>query len=209
MNDSNTNQRPPGRPRSPSADEDILDAALELLIEEGLEGTTISAVAARSGVARATIYLRWPTRDALITAAFLRAKGRPPFTPSGDFETDLATGAEWARAIFSEAAFRAILPLIVRVLLDKDRSDSALTYDQLAPNRRKAAEEYEREAPAAGLRTDVDALLVADMIVGGLLNRLLATGSPPTHEDAEQVVEIVLNGLRTGSRRMRRKAASA
>jgi len=209
MNESTTTARPRGRPRSPSADEAILDAALRLLIEEGLQGATISAVAARSGVARATIYLRWPTRDALITAAFLRAKGRPPFTPTGDFETDLVTGAEWARAIFSEAAFRAVLPLVVRVLLDKDRSDSALTYERLAPNRRRAGEEYERQARGAGLRTDVDALLVADMIVGGLLNRLLATGNPPTRDDAEQVVEIVLNGLRTGSRRRRRKAAPA
>ena len=205
-----TTARPRGRPRSPSVDEAILDAALALLIEEGLPGTTISAVAARSGVARATIYLRWPTRDALITAAFVRAKGRPPFGLTGDLETDLETGAEWARAVFSEPAFRAVLPLVVRVLLDKDRSDSALTYDRLAPNRQRVGEEYERQAPGAGLRTDVDALLVMDLIVGGLLNRLLATGTPPTHEDSQQVVDVVLNGLRTGSRRRRRpRAASA
>jgi AcrR family transcriptional regulator len=206
-----TTPRPRGRPRSPSVDEAILDAALELLIEEGLPGTTISAVAARSGVARATIYLRWPTRDALITAAFVHAKGRPPFRLTGDLETDLETGAEWARAIFSEPAFRAVLPLVVRVLLDKDRSDSALTYDALAPNRQLAVEEYALQAPEAGLRTDVDALLISDMIVGGLLNRLLATGMPPTHEDAQHVVDVVLNGVRTGSlrRRRRRRAASA
>jgi AcrR family transcriptional regulator len=205
-----TSSRPRGRPRSPSVDEAILDAALELLIEEGLPGTTISAVAARSGVARATIYLRWPTRDALITAAFVRAKGRPPFRLTGDLEADLETGAEWARAIFSEPAFRAVLPLVVRVLLDKDRSDSALTYEALAPNRQLSVEEYKLRAPEAGLRTDVDALLISDMIVGGLLNRLLATGMPPTHEDAQHVVDLVLNGLRTGSpRRRRRRAASA
>jgi AcrR family transcriptional regulator len=204
-----TSSRPRGRPRSPSVDEAILDAALELLIEEGLPGTTISAVAARSRVARATIYLRWSTRDALITAAFVRAKGRPPFRLTGDIETDLETGAEWARAIFSEPAFRAVLPLVVRVLLDKDRSDSALTYERLAPNRQLGAEEYELQAAGAGLRTDVDPLLVSDLIVGGLLNRLLATGTAPTHEDAQHAVDVVLNGLRTGSRRRRRPRAAS
>jgi hypothetical protein len=43
--------RRPGRPRSAEADEAILEAAVELFAEVGLESLTIEGVAARAGVA--------------------------------------------------------------------------------------------------------------------------------------------------------------
>ena len=59
-------------------------------------------------------------------------------------------------------------------------------------------DEYRALAGKAGLRTDVDADLVVDLLIGGLLNHLLVTGTVPTHGDAEQVAEILLAGLRVG-----------
>jgi AcrR family transcriptional regulator len=44
-----------GRPRDLGADARILQAASELISEVGIEGTSMSAVVARSGVARATV----------------------------------------------------------------------------------------------------------------------------------------------------------
>ena len=187
--------RPPGRPRSRTADDAILRATLELLVEGGIDRTTMGAVAARAGVARATIYLRWPSRPALITAAFLHARGRTPFAPTGDLEADLLSGAEMMRHVLREPAFRAIFPLIVREFLQQPGSETGLTYDQLAPNRLRIAEEYRRAAGAAGLRTDVDPLLVMDVVMGTLLNRWLASGQAPSRADAEMVVDILLNGI--------------
>ena len=63
-----TNGRPPGRPRDAAIDELVLRATLDLLAERGMEATTIQAVSDRTGIARATIYLRWPGRSALILA---------------------------------------------------------------------------------------------------------------------------------------------
>lgn len=202
MSLSKNQPRPRGRPRSPAVDDAILRATLGLLVEAGIERTTIGAVAARAGVARATIYLRWPSRAALITAAFLHAKGRAPFPLTGDIETDLTTGAEWMRSIVSEPAFRATFSLVVRELLQEPRSETDLTYDRLAPNRLRVGEEYRRLASRAGLRTDVDPVLVTDVVMGTLLHRWLATGRPPTHADSEQVIDILLNGIK------RRQAAA-
>ena len=50
-----------GRPRLPDTDRAILRAVGELMAEQGMSGTTINAVAARSGVARGTVYRRFPT----------------------------------------------------------------------------------------------------------------------------------------------------
>jgi AcrR family transcriptional regulator len=59
----------PGRKRDPEKDDAILRAALDVLAESGYEGTTIDVVAAKAGVARATVYRRWPTKSELIVDA--------------------------------------------------------------------------------------------------------------------------------------------
>src|SRR6478672_2503349 len=67
-----------GRPRDTDADSRVLRACVELLTELGAEATTMSAVIERSGVARATVYRRWPNREALLIAALREVKGRGP-----------------------------------------------------------------------------------------------------------------------------------
>lgn len=185
--------RPLGRPRAVGADDAILRATLELLAEVGLEGTTIRAIAERANVARATIYLRWPNRDALITAAVKLTMGGPPFPMTGDLEEDLRRGADRARKVFAQAEFQAVLPEIIRALLARQ---PATTYDALAPNRRKMADEYAKLAAATGLRSDVDPDVVVDLIIGGHLNHLLATGRAPSEKVSRQMVEVVITGLR-------------
>ena len=119
-------RRAPGRPRSDDADRAILEATVGLLSEVGIEQTTVSEVIARSGVARATVYRRWPTREALIEAALSEVKGRPPFPLSGDLEADLARAVEQAREVFAEPRFQAFLPILVRDLL-RDRAKQGVS----------------------------------------------------------------------------------
>lgn len=186
-----------GRPRSSAADQAILDAAVALLFEVGIDGMTMSSVIARSGVARATVYRRWATRDALVAAALREVKGRPPYAISGDLETDLGRGAEQARAIFAEPRFRAFLPLLVRDLLREQATDGISdAFDRVAPNHRRMAEEYASRAESAGLRSDIDPFVPSNIIVGAYLARLLSTGRPASREMSEQLLDVLLNGLR-------------
>ncbi|MEU7039579.1 TetR/AcrR family transcriptional regulator [Streptomyces varsoviensis] len=64
-----TRPRPPGRPRSREADEAILAAALDLLIERGIGWTSIEQIARRAGVTRATVYRRFPNLTELLVRA--------------------------------------------------------------------------------------------------------------------------------------------
>src|SRR3954451_25328604 len=71
--------RPPGRPRSERAEKAIIDATLDLLVEEaGVAGVTIEAVAARAGVGKTTIYRRWANKEALIVDALATLKAPIP-----------------------------------------------------------------------------------------------------------------------------------
>jgi AcrR family transcriptional regulator len=186
-----------GRPRGEGVEDRILAAGLEIVQEVGIDGLTVSAVIARSGVARATVYRRWATRAALVEAVVHEVKGRRPYPLSGDIETDLRRAAEQTRTIYAEPQFQAFLPMLVRDLLRADATTGVSeAFDRIAPNHRRIAEEYVEQAAAAGLREDVDPYLVGNIILGALLARLISTGRAPTKATADQVVDVLMNGLR-------------
>jgi AcrR family transcriptional regulator len=168
---------------------------MALLAETGVSGLTVSAVVSRSGVARATVYRRHPTREALIAATLAQVKGREPFPLSGDVEADIAMGAVWSAAVLREVAFRRFLPHFVAEVLRGPAIARALVA-RVAPNHGGIAREYAARAAAAGLRTDIDPALVSDIVQGTMLMRFLSTGTPPDDRAVRQVTEIVLRGLR-------------
>ena len=57
------------RPRSDEARRRALEATRDLIVENGVTSLTIEDVAARSGVAKTTIYRHWPERASLIVDA--------------------------------------------------------------------------------------------------------------------------------------------
>lgn len=69
MTDAPSPKRSRGRPRREGADEELLAAAVALLRERGYRDFTVDAVAERTGIAKTTIYRRWPAKGALAAAA--------------------------------------------------------------------------------------------------------------------------------------------
>src|SRR3954469_17330558 len=80
-----------GRPRDPRRDEAILEAALELVAEVGYDRVTIDALAARPGVSKPTIYLRFPGGKAAVIAAAIMARksAEPGYPDTGALRGDL------------------------------------------------------------------------------------------------------------------------
>ena len=79
------------RARSASAHRKVLQAALELVAERGVDGTSMDAVARKSGVSKATIYKHWTDKDALLIEMLAVASGvrsRPKFV-SGHTRADM------------------------------------------------------------------------------------------------------------------------
>ena len=58
--------KPAGRPRDARADEEIRSAALSLIRESGYRAVSIAAIAKKAGVARQSVYNRWPTKADLV-----------------------------------------------------------------------------------------------------------------------------------------------
>jgi AcrR family transcriptional regulator len=165
----------------------------------GYRATTIEAVAARSRVAKTTIYRRWPNRAALLVELLLQVvdADSPP------------TGPEPLRALRKDLrqvaeALEALPGRLVASLLSEAHHDPGirvLLLEGLFDARRDARARLIQLAQQAGaIRRDVPPLLAADLLVGPLLYRKFVRQDTVTVRQAGQVFEAVLEGLATRPR---------
>jgi AcrR family transcriptional regulator len=79
-----------GRSRDPEVDAAILTAAMALLAEIGYARLTMDQVAARARVGKASLYLRWPNKVALVAEAIQHHSAVVPDVPNtGSLREDL------------------------------------------------------------------------------------------------------------------------
>ncbi|WP_113703041.1 TetR/AcrR family transcriptional regulator [Nonomuraea lactucae] len=191
MTSSTQSQRPPGRPRSRDADEAILAAALELLIESGAGATSIERVAQRAGVTRATVYRRFPDKTALLVEAI------------ESMHTDHDPGAlDWAGVEHMLADWAGYLSLpqgrrmLRRLYGAVDDHPELLEAYRNAHGRRRAAAvraTLERARADGLLPRDSDLDVVQQILNGAVLHHL---GDYPDDESAAAVEAYLTAVLR-------------
>jgi AcrR family transcriptional regulator len=158
----------------------ILDAALEELLAYGLRRAAMEDIARRAGVARITIYRRFPTKDDLVRAVLLR-EGRRVFDQVdavvaglGDLEDQITEGFA---AIL--AATRAH-PLLQRLLVtEADQTIASLTTHggPVVAFGREYLVGHLEAARRAGRLAAVDVRAVAEILVRLTLSFLLTPES--------------------------------
>ncbi len=80
------------RTRSVEAHKKVIDAAVALFADRGIDATSMDAIADRSGVSKATIYKHWPDKDALALEVLSQIHGlnqQPPSFNTSDYRRDL------------------------------------------------------------------------------------------------------------------------
>ncbi|WP_051194575.1 TetR/AcrR family transcriptional regulator [Nocardia jiangxiensis] len=181
-----------GTPRSERA---ILDAAYELLTQEGLEATTVEAIAARAGVSKVTIYKWWPNRAAVITSAFLsRSEDTLPYP-------ERMTRDEIGAALLRMAdSFRGTTGAVIRALIAEAQVDPGVAQafrDGYLNARREHGRQIIRTAIAAGVIRQADPDVILDLLYAPLYFRLMVGHQPLTDEAVRAHVELALDGLLT------------
>jgi len=181
-----------GRPRSAEADDAILDAALDQFCDYGYDGLSVERVAAGAGVAKTTIYRRYPTKLDLVMAALERAKeaARAP-EGSGSLREDLLVMARSYLAMLQSPTIGRALPML---LASKARSDElAAAHAEFVRGRRAPGYDLIRQGIARGeLAANVDPAMIADMLFGAIFTRVVVTGEPTGEEYLVALVERVL-----------------
>ena len=181
-----------GRPRSAVADAAILEAAIETFCEQGYDGLSVEAVAARAGVAKSTIYRRYPTKiDLVMDALGCVAHAAIPTESTGDLRTDLLAIGHGYLAMLTDSYAGRSIPMM---LAAKARSpELAAAHNAVVDARRSTIAAIIQAGIDRGeLPAGTDAAIVADMLCGALFMRVFVTGRGVTDADIDSLVERLL-----------------
>lgn len=188
--------RAPGRPRSVRADGAIIDAVLDLLAEgQSMETVSIEAVAARAGVGKATIYRRWPGKEALIRDALITLKGPPPVPAGGGVRDELIALLRGVGRV-PDPRLARIMPCLAPHAT-RSPEDYRLYQEIIEPRRQVMREVLRRGVERGELRDDLDFEVTIALLTGPVLVQKLLRWSPRLDESRlpEQVVDALLAGI--------------
>ena len=188
------------RGRRPAAEvrTEVLAAAGELLLAEGLEGLTFERVSAHSGASRTTLHKWWPSRGALaLEAYFETVRETLAFPDTGDIAADLTAQLRaFVRLMTTTPAGRVLSEIIGAAQTDPTLA-AAYRAQYSAPRRALAVAAVEQARSRGQVRGDTDAEAVVDQLWGACYHRLLIPDQPITEEFATTLVAQLFRGLRT------------
>jgi AcrR family transcriptional regulator len=73
MTDATANRTPKFRRRAEARPDEVLDAALDLFIEQGFAQTRVDDIAKRAGISKGAVYLYFPSKEAILEGLVRRA----------------------------------------------------------------------------------------------------------------------------------------
>ncbi|ROP42457.1 TetR/AcrR family transcriptional regulator [Saccharothrix texasensis] len=174
--------KPPGRPRA-GIDAAVFAATLGTVRELGYAGATMDRIAAAAGVAKTTIYRRWPSKGALITDCLVDALGPVPLG-GGSRREDISSAIRWIAAKIGEPGIGAAFAGVFVDAVSDPSLREVLSTRLQDPYRivlQDALDEPEHRV-----------LLLIDVIVGTLLHRMGMTGVPMVDADVDALTGMIL-----------------
>lgn len=173
----------------------ILQAAMALFGEVGIDKMTIAAVAERAGVGKATIYRRWPTKAELVLAAVAFTDVHS-VADTGSVRGDLLLyQREFASQMLGPGAGNFVAHMTSEAAVN---ADFRRVLSRFVANRRQLLHEVLERGVARGeIRADADLDLALELFSGPLVYRVTMAGLPIDADEPERLVDLVLEGLRT------------
>jgi AcrR family transcriptional regulator len=183
-----------GRPRSARADRAILEAFRELLTEEGFAGVRLEHVAARAGVSKATIYRRWPSKEAL-AQQLLGDLATPHIAvaDTDDTRSELLAAVVNPLGAVTETPFGPVIRALLSQIATNARLGDAFRTTVVRARRGEVARIISRGIARGDLRPDADIDIATELLVGPVYFRLMF-GGELSLDFAKRVVDSVMRG---------------
>lgn len=175
-------------PRVVRTREDVLQATVDVLVEEGWDALTLPHVARRAGYSKATLYAHWPDRLALLRDALAHWGQMPHLPPAGGLRDDLLVELRSFRAAMVEHRLdRALVVLAERAPNEPDLVPLRNAF--VADGERVMRERLRPLLPPSA----VDAAVL--MLCGAVLQSVLLHGRAPSDRVLATAVDAVVTGL--------------
>jgi AcrR family transcriptional regulator len=192
-----TNERKAPQMRGERVVEKILDATLEEMALKGFSGLSMEVVAERAGVAKTTVYRRWPTRGELVVAAMRQVaddiiKVEDTGSLRGDLERLLRSfrdfiatprGQSLMRMMLSESANPELTEFVRKLREEKSEEPQGLIV---------------RAVARGELPRDTDASFLLDVAFGAVQHYACFMQTPVSDAQLGRIVNLVLLGAEHG-----------
>ncbi len=184
--------RRPGRPREEATEQAITAAAREVLADRGVARMSMEHVAARAGVAKSTLYRRWPSKVELAVHAVAATFDEIDVADHGSLAEDMRAGIEEAvRLLRDPSTGGAYAALLAESARDPEGVGRQVRESLSTRLHALVASSVERAMARGEIRPDmVDVDLLADVVVGSVMHRSLATGEPD-QEFVDGLIELL------------------
>ena len=185
----------------------IQDAAIRVISRKGIAAATIAEIAEEAKIAKGTIYLYFRDRDELVEKSFERAIGElharvdQAIAAGGTFEEKLRgyIGAKLAFFQDHRDFFRLFLARRMPEGTAQQQRRQKRNCQTYRTRIEWMAKELEKAMDAGDIRR-MNPMRLALMLVEGstaiVMERLTEEESPSPEEDVNQIVDVLLNGIR-------------
>ncbi len=192
--------RPPRQPPSKETErgdvvvERILDCALAEVAESGYGGLSLERVADRAGVAKTTVWRRWPTKAALVQSAFEASVTRViGDEPDGPLRPTLVVLLKRLGAHLTSDVGRGLFAALASASGSEELGailDEVRERGEALPRRL-----IKRAIRRGELPPHVDVALTFDMLIGALKHRIFHVRKPVSDAYLRRLVDATLGGV--------------
>jgi AcrR family transcriptional regulator len=177
-------------------EQEILDAALEVLADVGYDRLTMDAVAQRAKASKATLYRRWNSKAKLVVDALARTKAIPAVPDTGDLRTDLIAAFCGMGGLTDHDTTATLGAVITAVSTDPEFAHE-FREQVVTPKARVSRIVFERAMARGDLRPDIDLEIITPALAGIVLHRVFILGEQPDTALIERAIDqIILPAVR-------------
>lgn len=184
-----------GRPRSLEHDQAITTATVAELLEHGCSGLSMEAVAARAGVAKTTLYRRWPNREDLALDAVSSIKGPIPTPPGISVRDDLLYLVRNTQAHWTDERHGRLMRRLAADATGRPDLWRRFKEQVIEPRHRVYRDVLRRGAERGEIRSDVNPQWVIDLLVSPIVHAGISHAEPTTDAQAVFGVDVVMSWL--------------
>jgi AcrR family transcriptional regulator len=180
-----------GRPRDPSRDEAIIEAAIDVLLRDGYDHLSMEGVATAAGVGKATVYRRWGNKAELVIDAMATLKPAIGTIDTGSLDGDIELLIAASCSPLTQRLQQVMVSICSALPREPDLLEAFRTRFT-EPRIARISEMLERAHNKGELGPHVDIGIAASLVPSLMLQRALMTGQPAGRAYAEQIVGSVL-----------------
>jgi len=172
---------------------EILEAAVEILIEHGYDRLTMDAVAHRAKASKATLYRRWSSKQSLVVDAVMRSKkgADPQEVDTGTLRGDLVATFCGEGGVTETDSTRLLAAVITALHTDEEFARE-FRERFLQPKVELNKRIYERARARGELSSDCDLEIIGPALAGILLHRSFVLGEPITRDVVERAIDRII-----------------